>query len=137
MTFGAPNASLTLNLNDPHDGPTNPFQHRFHPDHDNLNADFEPIPDPNNGSQPGPEGEGLNVTRVIQMLFAASDPGLGGLVNPENNLAPDWGSDLVGGTYSEQIRGLHRTPIRIQGTFRLRRVSDSILLNPDPGGGTP
>ncbi|MCG6118527.1 MAG: hypothetical protein MEQ07_10120 [Aquimonas sp.] len=90
--------------------PTNPFLHRYHPDHDNLDAQFL-----------NPVAEAYQVVRNLRFEFAAEDP-LGR--NP-----PGWGDSIVGGTFSESITGLHKNPIFSAGQFRLRRVSAVPVLN--------
>jgi hypothetical protein len=106
--FGGTNtlsAAITL----AEDFPTNPYRHKFHPDHDNI----------------GPQGvevaEAFEITRDIDLAFSTTDP--------TGANAPDYGFDTVAGTYREEIAGLHRTPIRIQGTFRLQRVTVTPELN--------
>jgi len=90
--------------------PTNPFFDRYHPDHNNLDEqylNFKP--------------EAYEVTRHIQFIFSETDPTE---VNP-----PDWGDSVLGGTYFEEITGVHRNPIYVGGTFLLRRVSGVPELN--------
>lgn len=89
---------------------TNPFYQRYHPDHDNLDAQFLNF-----------KAESYEITRQIHWRFEADDPG--GVDDPA------WGSDLLGGTYSETITGLHRNPIFVAGPFRMRRVSAVAELN--------
>jgi hypothetical protein len=36
-----------------------------------------------------------------------------------------WGSSVIGGHYTEILRGLHRDALVVSGTFVLRRVSES------------
>lgn len=102
-------ASITTAFTDP----TNPFVHKFHPDHDNLNERFD-----------GPVGEGVEAftfTRTLQLQFEDQDP--------EQLNLPGWGYDIKGGTYRETIAGVHRNNIVVEGTFRLTRVSDVLELN--------
>lgn len=101
--------SATLTL--PHDHPNNPFKHKYHPDHDNLNARFD-----------GPTVEAYPVTRLVQWQFTAGPP--------VGNAAPDYGHDELGGNYSEVITGLHKNPIHLRGHFRLTRVARIADLNP-------
>ena len=89
--------------------PTNPYRHKFHPDHDNLSPTGQPT------------DEALDITRQIELHFAATDP-----TGPSS---PDYGFDTVAGVYGEQLTGLHRSPIRIEGTFRLNRVVVTPELN--------
>jgi hypothetical protein len=84
------------------DFPTNPFKHRFHPDHDN----------------------GYRVTRSVELRYSASDP-----VGTSTLLGLNYGYNVIGGVYRESIAGLHRADIVAEGTFRLTRVVNSPVLN--------
>jgi hypothetical protein len=109
--FGSGSIGCELNLD--YDDPLNPFKHRYHPDHDNLNDRFQVKLD---------EGiESFTVTRQISMEFATQDP--------DGLTLPGWGDKRVGGNYQETIVGLHNQAIRIAGTFRLNRVSPIAVLN--------
>jgi hypothetical protein len=96
-----------------YDDPMNPFVHRFHPDHDNLDERYEDVL---------PAGkESFTISRTIQLSFSATDPeGLG---------LPSWGYDIIGGTYEETFSGLHKKPITVVGRFQLSRVSQVEVLN--------
>lgn len=96
-----------------HDDTTNPFKHKYHPDHDNLSVRFD-----------GPATEAYATTRQIQLEFTASPP--------DGTSAPDYGYDVMGGTYREVISGLHKTNLYVRGTFRLNRQSIIAELNPSP-----
>ena len=109
----ATNLELTTPLVLDYDDPLNPFVHRYHPDHDNMDDRYEMLL--NSGR------ESFTVTRMIKLDFVEEDPD--GL-----NL-PDWGYDLVGGDYYETMKGVHRKDIHVQGQFRLNRVSDVAVLN--------
>jgi len=111
--FFALNQALTGTLSMPHDHPTNPFLHRYHPDHDNLNARFD-----------GPAVEAYAIARQIELSFTAAPP--------DGPAAPDFGYNEMGGTYRENITGLHKNAIQLGGTFRLSRVSLIAQLNPSP-----
>lgn len=106
--------SLQGTLSLPHDHPTNPFLHRYHPDHDNMNARFD-----------APAVESYNTTRQIELLFASSPPG-------GSPAVPDFGYNEMGGGYRESITGIHKHAILLSGTFRLSRVSPIAQLNPSP-----
>lgn len=98
-----------------YDDPLNPFKHLYHPDHNNLDERFE-------GKLP--EGrESFTVTRAVELDFTTADP-LG--LDP-----PGWGDTEIGGVYRETIGGLHRSAIRIRGSFRLVRVTPVAELNDD------
>ena len=104
--------SITLDPN----FPTNPFKHKFHPDHDNLDANFKPLP--------AGQEEAFLITRQIQLQFSATDPA------GTNSLSGiEYGNSILGGTYSETVSGLHKTNLVANGTFRLTRVSNSPVLN--------
>ena len=49
-----------------------------------------------------------------------------GMTPPAGSTTPvsSWGSSVIGGTYSEQISGIHKEPLTISGTFELRRASE-------------
>jgi len=98
----------TIALDSEH--PTNPFLHRYHPDHDNLDPEFLNFRE-----------EAYPVTRDIEFIFAGDDP--------DGNDSPDWGSTEVAGTFTEAISGLHRSTIYVSGTFRFQRVLNIDKLN--------
>lgn len=100
--------SITLSPN----FPTNPFRHKFHPDHDNLGPDFKQI-----SARP----EVYEVRRDIEIMPTATDPG--------GKTPPGYGDDTIGGTYKETLTGLHKTNIVTGGTFSLKRVSNIGVLN--------
>ena len=90
---------------------SNPFVHRFHPDHDNLDARFETAL---------PVGrESLTVKRTVTFQFVSSVAGISD---------PAWGSTMLGGTYTEVVEGLRSVPITISGNFLINRVSDTASL---------
>jgi hypothetical protein len=92
---------------------TNPFKHRFHPDHDNLDARFQ-----------NEVEEAYRITRNIELRFSATDP-----AGATTTDTLDYGYNILGGVYRENITGLHRTNIVAQGTFRLTRVANTPVLN--------
>ncbi len=93
--------------------PTNPFKHRFHPDHDNLDATYRNYKE-----------EAYPITREIELSYSANDPAG---TNSASSL--QYGEREIAGLYNERINGLHRTNILAQGTFRLTRVVNSPVLN--------
>ena len=96
------------------DFPTNPFKHKFHPDHDNLNATFTAY-----------QEEAYRVTRQIELEFTSADPA----GSPGTIAALEYGQTVLAGIYRETVSGLHRRNILATGTFRLTRVSNSPVLN--------
>ena len=111
-TFGGDslNATVLLDYNDP----LNPFKHRYHPDHDNL--------DENTPQNLLPNGqESFDIARSISLQFTDTDP--------DGLAVAGWGDNQMGGHYLETINGLHKQPIVMSGTFRLQQASRVGLLN--------
>lgn len=106
-------SSLNVSLLVDSDLPTNPFYHKYHPDHDNLDAQFL------NYKQ-----EAFQVTREMQFLFSEHNPRY-----PEIQDPPGWGYQQMGGVFRESISGLHKNTIFIEGDFRLQRVAATAVLN--------
>jgi hypothetical protein len=102
------NVSGALTLDS--DAATNPFKHKYHPDHDNLDASFTKF-----------RAEACEVTRAFALEFTATDT--------DGNAAPDYGYGVLAGNYQETISGLHKNPIVVGGTFRLSRVALIGTLN--------
>src|SRR5262245_7320525 len=118
-TFGpGQQASCTLVLGP--NFPTNPFRHKYHPDHDNNNASFQPLP----AGLPPEQQEVYEITRALTLTFSATDP-----EGPNGLSAIEYGDSVIGGTYRERITGLHKAALEVEGTFRLRRVNNSPVLN--------
>lgn len=95
--------------------PLNPFVHRYHPDHNNLNESYDeanPLP---------PGRESFTISRKITLQFTAGDP--------EHLQLPGWGSSQLGGLYRETITGLHQAALNVEGTFRIHLASDVAVLN--------
>ncbi len=99
--------------------PTNPFRHKYHPDHDNKDRLFQPLP-PN---LPVEQQEVYRISRNVELSFSATDPAGAVLSSTE------YGDSIIGGTYRETIIGLHKTNLIVTGTFRLTRVNNSPVLN--------
>ena len=98
----------------PHNDPTNPFVHQYHPDHDNKS-----------GATVLESGvESYTVTRNVTFTFTESPPGGGD--------STGWGSSVIGGDYAETVNGLHRDSegvgngngLELTGTFQLQRASE-------------
>ena len=107
--FG-PGNQLSGNIVVESDLPTNPFLHKYHPDHDNLDEQFL-----------NPRVEAYQVVRNVQLVFTDQDP--------TGVTPPGWGSTVLGGEYHESITGLHKNAIFTSGVFRLHRVSAVPVLN--------
>lgn len=104
----------------PYDDPLNPFLHRYHPDHDNLNENFRPFTDLA-GNDISENIESYTFTRTVRLTFTDDDPDQLGEIA--------WGYDLLGGVYEETISGVHRNDIHLRGTFRVNRISSVARLD--------
>ena len=97
------------------DQSSNPFLHTYHPDHDNLNAQFTA------GQPRGAESYGIR--REITLTFTT----------PANDFDSLTGSSQdMGGNFSEvmtlQSRGAQARQFHVLGTFSLKRISDIATL---------
>jgi hypothetical protein len=100
--------TITLSANHP----TNPFRHKFHPDHDNLAADYQSV---------APRPEVYEIIRQVQLKPTS--------VDPTGKTVPNYGDNVIAGTYREVVSGLHRVNIVTEGTFSLQRISHVGVLN--------
>jgi hypothetical protein len=107
-SFGS-GGTVTVGFGLTPDHPMNPFKHKYHPDHDNLSADFRLYKE-----------EAYSIFREVTLEF--DDQGAGA--------KPAAGYTEVQGIYRERFRGLHRNPIMTSGRFVLRRISTIGELNP-------
>ena len=101
----------------PHNAPTNPYVHTYHPDHDNRNARFD-----------GPVSAGIEspaITRAFSLAFTTTPP--------SGTSSQGWGSSVIGGNYTEILSGIRKArlpdgtttqSVTVTGTFVLRRVSE-------------
>lgn len=113
--------TLTCTLDVAPSLPTNPFRHRAHPDHDNLDELGYPITIPK-------LLEAFDVRRVITLAFTGDYDSCG--AGPLCGSPTEWLTTRMAGTYRETLTGLHRNPVTVAGTFALRRVSSIAQLNP-------
>ncbi|MDB6152670.1 MAG: hypothetical protein JWL90_1123 [Chthoniobacteraceae bacterium] len=97
--------------------PTNPFKHRYHPDHDDLDAQFLPFP----GNIPAEAQEVWSVTRDLELTFDTPTT---------SNNTPSSGYSERTGSYRETVTGLHKNVIITKGTFRLSRLNTLGEINP-------
>lgn len=111
--FAVGGAKLGVTLTQLYDDRTNPFVHRFHPQHDNIEF-INGVP--RKISETSPSYESWTVVREIELEFLAADPTGGN---------DDWNRTVVGGIYREHVRGLNKTPIITEGAFRLTKVLDT------------
>lgn len=113
--------SVICNITLGRTNPTNPFLHRFNPDHDEMDSFYQPIP------QNSPGHEVPLIGRKISFQFGSrypSDTRLAQGAEP-----PGWGDKILGGTYTEEITGLHKNTLKVIGSFTLQRISDRGELN--------
>ena len=108
--FGDTNATFTCVVPMGFDDALNPFKHRYHPDHNNLDDRYSVS-----------VRECPDVTRQISFQFSAAPL--------ESADLAGWGDNQLGGVYNETITGLHKNAITTQGTFRLYRASTVDALN--------
>ncbi len=133
------------------ENPTNPFLHRFNPEHDNLNEDFKPLQnfaafdaDGNeakrvcsltepkqscNVNADCPAGEICAVNTPILEVYRVTRDMTLTFIATDPNGSPAWGSSLMGGLYQETLKGLHKNTIYVSGTFRLQKVTAIGELN--------
>ncbi len=109
-SFGDTNATFSCNVPLGFDDPVNPFKHRYHPDHNNLDDRYATT-----------VRECPDVSRQISFQFSGQPVDNAGMAG--------WGDNQLGGTYSETITGLHKNPITAQGIFRVFRASTVDALN--------
>jgi hypothetical protein len=127
-------ASLVLQPN----APTNPFRHKYHPDH-NIRGPDNSCDDSNRNPGTGTrpclicDADGLNpgsgdrqclvyqayrVQRDIRLVFDDADGGELGA-----------GSTVRGGSYREVVSGLHKDPLIAAGRFTLRHAARRDVLD--------
>jgi hypothetical protein len=108
--------SLSTQLVIAKDSPTHPYRHKFHPDHDGLDPQYQPLP----AGITADQEESWAITRAWQFTF-----------EPEtDDGSPGSGYDRVSGLFQETLSGMTRVPILMKGTFELRRVTFLAELNP-------
>jgi hypothetical protein len=87
--------TLTGSIHQGPDDPLNPYRHRYHPEH----------------------GQGYDVTRTLALRFGAKGPDPGPAVSFAS-------VGTLTGVWEEVITGLAQEPVRVRGSFRLRRLGD-------------
>ena len=96
----------------PPGAPLNPYRHKYHPDHDNLDRSFQAY-----------KAEAYPVRRTVVLDIPARQG---------STRRPGMGQDEIEGIYTEVIEGIHRIPITVQGTVVLKRLIAVGVLNPNP-----
>lgn len=119
--FGA-NASVFLcAITNGYNSPLNPFVHRFHPDHDNLDDRGAPLTVKTDLPAGPYTKESWTVKRTLELHFAGAPP--------DGLALSGWGDTQVGGTYRETLSGLHASDLVVQGYFRLHQAARVETLN--------
>ncbi len=113
-TLLSSSGSLNVALEMTAASPTHPYKHKYHPDHDNLDANYAEIPQSH-------EQEIGTITRSMTLDFQDD------VENYEE--PPGWGDSLLGGIYEETISGMHKNDIYVEGVFLLERVTATPELN--------
>lgn len=106
----APGGTVAMALVVDSESPTNPFLHRYHPDHDNLDLRFAAFSE-----------EAYPVSRSLAFELTATDP-----LGVERS---GYGDNEISGIFRETLSGLHRNDIAVEGVFHLRRASGRPYLN--------
>jgi hypothetical protein len=121
--FGSTSGLLQCSVPVDFDDALNPFKHRFHPDHNNLDDSPQPQPLPLRTNVHGLRytAESSSVNRDISLQFTATDP--------DNLSLAGFGDDQLGGVYRETLTGLHKDALHIEGVFRLQHASRIGVLN--------
>lgn len=112
LMSGEPQTELTASYVIAFNDPANPFLHVYNPNHDNLSA----------AGQPLAEGmENYTISNDVRLVMNRLKPysSSASLWNPEEELT---------GQYFHTLNGLRKEPIQAQGTFTLRRVSRTGVL---------
>ncbi len=100
-TFDEATGELSCTITVRPDDPMNPFRHRYHQHHGDVDKAYE-------------------VTREIKMEFTTQDSD-GNPITSTPVLS--WGGSDMGGVYTEKLTGLHKADINIEGVFLLHKVS--------------
>ncbi len=108
--------------------PLNPFKHKYHPDHDNRDAKFNPYPETLSPYL----WEAFAVRR--RLLFSLTDdpPGVEGAEAQALAIKVDWGGAVWGGLYQEVIQGVHKNPITVKGYFVIQHALTEAQLTAQP-----
>lgn len=109
------NFAIAIAANDP----LNPYKHKYHPDHDNLDARFIAI---DLNTVPPHLWESYAVQRRIGLTLTDDPPGFSGAEAAEMALELDWGGMTWGGLYKEVVQGIHKNAITARGYFVIQHV---------------
>ncbi len=112
---GLLNFAIAIDANDP----LNPYKHKYHPDHDNLDARFIAI---DLNTVPPHLWESYAVQRRIGLTLTDDPPGFSDAEAAEVALELDWGGMTWGGLYKEVVQGIHKNAITARGYFVIQHV---------------
>jgi hypothetical protein len=127
--FGGTGAEMDFDIKIDHRHALNPFKHKYHPDHDNLDAKFNPID--LNAPLPQPhQREVLQYRRKItlELVDSIADllPYFPAGATPEElaqlDRELDWKGKTWGGVYTEVLKGIHKHDITVKGHFIIRHI---------------
>jgi hypothetical protein len=113
--YGAFGGVLEVAVLLPADLPTHPMLHRYHPDHDGLDAQYQP----EETSLPAHLTEVPAINRYMAFVFDPPDPN--GLIGGYG----EWSGDFY-----EEVQGLHKNSIYSTGRFDMKRISFVDELDP-------
>lgn len=119
--FGIVGNQLLGTVTNRYDAALNPFVHRFHPDHNNLNDRGESLEVHTNHPAGPYTQESWTVTRHLELGFSAAAP--------DGLALAGWGDTQVGGSYRERLAGLHASDLVVQGYFRLHQAARVAVLD--------
>lgn len=120
--------ALAFDVQIDHRHSLNPFKHKYHPDHDNLDAKFNPIDLAAVPPQPY-QREVYQYRRQLELELVDSVADIAALAEglSEDQLEDldrelDWKGKTWGGLYTEVIKGLHKHDVTVKGYFIIRHV---------------
>ncbi len=108
--------SLSTQLAVAKDSPTHPYRHSFHPDHDGLDPQYQPLP----AGITADQEETWAIVRNWQFTFQAET----------DDHSPAHGYNRASGLFQETLVGMHKVPILMKGSFELQRVAPIAEINP-------
>jgi hypothetical protein len=115
--FGDTSRLLDYRITIAPEDPLNPYKHKYAPDHDNLDAKFNPM---NMDTVDPWLWESYQVKRHINLELTENPPSEG--ATPDDAIKLDWGGEVYGGLYTEVIKGIHVNDITVKGIFVIRQV---------------
>lgn len=113
---GSFGSTLTTQLSIAGNSPTHPYRHRYHPDHDGLDPQYQPLP----AGITADQEETWPIVRHWQFSFQPD----------HNDNSPDSGYNRAHGDFQETLVGMHKTPILMKGDFELHRIAPIAEINP-------